>query len=74
MAIDCPTALSEANDALHALLTGSKEVEVQGVDRRVRYAQADESKLRAYIAELEAKCGTSATDCAKRRRPIGVRF
>lgn len=52
--------LEDAKAALHDLLIGVAAVQVhQGNGESVRYTPADESKLRVYIAQLEAKIAGS---------------
>jgi|DEB19_MinimDraft_3_1074340.scaffolds.fasta_scaffold04617_5 hypothetical protein len=47
------TRLSEAEEALHAILTGTKEVSLEfGSGRKIAYNQGSISELRGYIARL----------------------
>ena len=59
--------LLEAEDALHLLLTGTKEVSVQYENTSVRYTEGNIAELRRYIALLK-----SEVDPTTRRRPFGV--
>lgn len=59
--------LLEAEDALHLLLLGTQEVEVQYEGTRVKYTQANIAELRRYIAMLKGE-----DDPNTRRRPFGV--
>ena len=65
--------LTEAEAALHALMTGTRVVMVQTDTKQVRYAESDQGNLRAYIAELRGQIQTLGGTGA-RRRAIGVRF
>lgn len=48
------TRLTEAEDALHQLLIGTREVTIEfGAGRKVSYNQANIAELRSYIARLE---------------------
>ncbi len=48
--------LAEAEEALHALMTGSREEEVVWADgRRSKYTTATLPQLQAYIADLKAQ-------------------
>jgi hypothetical protein len=47
--------LTDARNKLHQLQTGRLSVEVMGDGYMVKYARADIEKLKAYIADLEAK-------------------
>lgn len=70
------TRLSEAEAALHQVLTG-KKVEVAERDgRRVQYSGAnpgDSQRLQAYIQSLKAEIAT-LSGAIGMRRPIGVMF
>ena len=59
--------LAAAEEALHALLIGGQEVEVQYENTRIKYTQANIEELRRYIALLKGE-----DDTTKRRRPFGV--
>lgn len=71
-AATCPEKLAEARDALHSLLTGTKEVSVQYGERRITYNNVNRAELVAYVAQLEAECGDASNKDAARRRPFGV--
>lgn len=58
--------LEEAETALHALMTGSKEVQVRHRDKDVRFTQATLGELRAYIAELKSELGLGGRARARR--------
>lgn len=60
--------LEEAEDALHLLLTGTQEVQVQYDQTLVRYTQADIAELRQYISQLKGE----VDPINSRRRPFGV--
>lgn len=56
MALTTAEKLAEARAAYHALMTGEKAVEVRDSDgSSVRFTQANASRLRTYIKELEAE-------------------
>lgn len=65
--------LAEAESALHALLTGTKVVELRHAagpaSRTGIFSRAEIGPLRAYIADLRRQLGLSTG-----RRAIGVRF
>lgn len=66
------TQLTEAENALHKLLTGTQAVEVKKPDgSTAKFTPSDEEKLRSYIKELKYDLGQTTTI---RRRAIGVRF
>lgn len=60
--------LTEAEAALHKLLTGTKAVKLQQNGRSVEYQPTDVSQLRAYISELKNELSTTTRG---RRTPIG---
>lgn len=63
------TWLLEAQLALHKLMTGQKEVEVDfGQNRKVRYTETKISDLRRYISELENQI--AALEGGRVRGPI----
>ena len=68
MADDCTTRLTEARTALHGLLTGQAVVSVSVEGEAITYAQADRRNLEAYVAQLEAQCGGSASNVMTARR------
>lgn len=59
--------ITEAETALHKLLTGTKLVQVGYGERRIQYTQANIQALREYIATLKGEA-----DPTKQRRPMGV--
>jgi ketosteroid isomerase-like protein len=58
--------LSAAEDALHRLMTGDMEVEVEFEGTRSKFARADESRLRQYIRSLERKLGRGVSSRSRR--------
>lgn len=61
--------LLEARIALHALLTGQQEAEVRDSNgESVRYTSANASRLREYIAQLEAE--VAGLNPIKQRAPL----
>jgi len=65
------TKIAEAKTALHRLMLGDKEVEVNfGVNRGTKWAQANPDKLRAYINELETELAGMVGGGARPRGPI----
>lgn len=69
MADDCAARLTEARSALHGLLTGQAVVSVSVEGESIGYAQADQRKLEAYVAQLEYQCGGVNNMATRRRRP-----
>jgi hypothetical protein len=61
------TQLEEAQQALHALMTGRRVVKIQKDGRSVEYTATSKQDLEHYINQLE-----SQADIGKRRRPAGV--
>ncbi|MEL6220214.1 MAG: gpW family head-tail joining protein [Pseudomonadota bacterium] len=61
--------LTEAETALHQLLTGTKEVSIRTEVASVTYTEARIADLRAYIGTLKRQLGQRQTGSA-----IGVRF
>ena len=65
--------LTEAETALHKLLTGSRAEQVTyaagQVSRSMKYTATNIGELRAYIADLRRQLSLPS-----RRRAIGVRF
>lgn len=49
--------LTEAETALHKLLTGNKPVSLNYNGESMTFQQTDEGKLRAYIGELSVALG-----------------
>jgi hypothetical protein len=47
--------LAEAEDALHQLVTTGGLVRIKHGAKEMEFAQQDEEKLRAYIAELRGR-------------------
>lgn len=71
MPLTASERLSEARAAYHELMTGQSAVEVRdATGESVRFARAEASRLKAYIAELEAEvAGQSGV-----RRPMRLGF
>jgi hypothetical protein len=69
--------LGEANAALHRLMTGTAEVQVQHDDMQVSYNQANADRLRSYVRELEEELvrrGAMASTSVTRRKPLYVQL
>lgn len=66
---DTAALLSEARVALHKLNTGTAVVEVDCGDYRTRFSVPTIEKLKAYVADLEARL-----DGARTRGAIGFLF
>lgn len=65
--------LTEAETALHQLMTGTLEVTVSiGGFGATTYAQTDINKLNLYISRLKAEI--AAKEGRARRRPMLIRF
>lgn len=65
--------LLEARLAYHRLQTGQQEVEVRDANgESVRFTNANASRLKQYIAELEAEI--AGTDPITSRRPLRPMF
>lgn len=66
--------LTQAEDALHKILTGTGVGEVWRDGRRVVFTKADAKSLRAYIAELKstiaAMGGAQTTSSRAPARPV----
>lgn len=62
--------LSDAENALHGLITGKRIVSISKGDRQVQYSQANIGDLRAYIDEIRSALGLPS----RRRGPAGVRL
>lgn len=58
--------LSEAEAALHALVTGAQEVRIRYKDKEVQYTQASIAQLRGYISDLKAQLGQGRPARARR--------
>lgn len=54
--------LKEAQDALHALLTGTKAVTVNRAGRSVQFNQTTRHDLESYINELKRAVGISVDE------------
>lgn len=67
---DCSARLAAAKNALHALQIGDAIASVTVNGRSTTYTQANVSKLRTYISELESECGADTT----RGRRAAIRF
>lgn len=70
------TRRDEAENALHALLTGSQAVEIQDQNlERITYTRASVGELRKYIADLAAQIAAmSGGSNASAYGPAGVSF
>lgn len=70
--------LTEAEEQLHKLLTGTSVVEVSRDGRRIIYSRADINALRTYVGQLKsdiaAQTGEAIADMALNRRAFGPRF
>ncbi len=55
--------LSEAETALHKLVTGQQTVKLEYDGKSVTYSQASMGDLRAYISELQVKTGQKSRRC-----------
>ncbi len=62
--------LTEAETALHLLMTGASAVSVTHKGKSVTFRKTDVPTLRAYIAELKSKLGLGG----RRSPPMGVMF
>lgn len=65
--------LTEAETALHKLLTGSKVQEIRhGQNEQMTFAKADVPQLRLYINELRAQLGLDPVTPprGRARRPV----
>jgi hypothetical protein len=73
----CDAMITSAINAYHALMTGSKEVEVMTRDQRVRYTEANIKNLYTYIKTLDSTCGNSMSAAIigiNRTRPCATFF
>lgn len=61
--------LTEAENALHAIVTGKRAEAISYGERRVQFTTANVAELRKYIAQLKAEI-----DPLVRRRPFGVYY
>ena len=63
--------LTEAEDAYHKLQIGESAAEVRDSNgESVRYTQANQGRLRAYIAELKAQIAAEAAGTARVTGPL----
>lgn len=61
-------ALAEAKSALHDLLTGTSAAEITDQNgEKIRYRAIDISKLKMYIADLEAQIGATVVNVGPMR-------
>lgn len=63
------TRLAEAQDAFHALNTGTQTVSLSTGDKRLVFTAADVDKLRAYIRELQTAISVASGSADPRLRP-----
>lgn len=61
--------LTEAQAALHRLMTGTSTVSIQRDGKRVEFAQINRGDLERYINQLEVQLGAGLP---RRRGPAGV--
>ncbi len=66
------TRLSEAEEALHKLMTGSKAETLEKGDNRVTYTKADAGQLRQYIIQLRCQISDAGGSPAPRRRAFVI--
>ena len=69
--MELSTWLTEAELALHRLMTGSRMEEIAFGDRRVRYTSANISDLQKYIASLKQQIEAATRG---NRKPILFEF
>ena len=63
--------LAEAEEAYHKLQIGESAAEVRDSNgESVRYTQANQGRLRAYIAELKAQIAAEAAGTARVTGPL----
>lgn len=63
--------LTEAETALHALMTGQMEVSVAFEGQQVRYTKTDVGMLKAYIIDLRSDIvAAGGTDSGSVRAPV----
>jgi cytochrome c553 len=68
---DNTALIQEAQTALHALMTGSRVVEITSANgSKVSFSDTNTAQLEAYITKLQA----SDTTAQKPRRPIQIRY
>jgi hypothetical protein len=70
-ATELATWVTEAELALHRLMTGSRVEEIQFSDRRVRYTAANIGELQKYIASLKQQIEATTRG---NRKPILFEF
>ncbi|MEN5277320.1 gpW family head-tail joining protein [Brucella sp. TWI432] len=63
--------LTEAQNALHKLLTGAATVQLSYQGESITYTTADEGRLRSYIKQLEAQLGIAPPRTRARRVVFG---
>lgn len=63
--------LTQAETALHKLLTGDATVQLSYQGESVTFSLADEGRLRRYIAELRAQLSGGASRTRARRVVFG---
>ncbi|MEN5297727.1 gpW family head-tail joining protein [Brucella sp. TWI559] len=63
--------LTEAQNALHKLLTGAATVQLSYQGESITYTTADEGRLRSYIKQLEAQLGIAPARTRARRVVFG---
>lgn len=63
------TRLTEAQDALHALVTGTLTVSIGSADKRLTFNQADIPALRTYIADLMRAIAIASGSTSASRAP-----
>ena len=63
--------LEDAETAYHSLQIGAQAAEVRDSNgESVRYTQANQARLRAYIAELKAEIAAEAAGTTRRTGPL----
>lgn len=66
--------LSEAEAALHRLMTGAQVVQVGYADQQATYGRAQAPALQAYIASLKSQIAAAEGSAAGRRVALLVEF
>lgn len=75
MALTLQERLIEAEAAYHKLQIGESAAEVRDSSgESVRYTQANQARLRAYILELKAEIAAETAGTPQRRGPINPIF
>lgn len=64
--------LTEAQDALHALVTGTLTMSLGSADKRLTFNQADIPALRVYIADLQRAIRIASGDTSGARRSPAI--